>query len=117
MQEHPELPVLVLTGLNEVDTAVQCMKEGAFDYLLKPVEEDAPGRFHPPRDRDGRHAPREPALRSAPCCPTTLEHPEAFAAIVTGNKAMRSLFRYAEAIAATPLPGAGDRRDRAWARS
>ena len=37
--DHPLLPVIVLTGLNQVDTAVACMKNGAFDYMVKPVEE------------------------------------------------------------------------------
>ncbi len=32
-----ELPVIMLTGDGEAQTAVQCLKEGADDYLLKPV--------------------------------------------------------------------------------
>ncbi|MEZ4938529.1 MAG: sigma-54 dependent transcriptional regulator [Crocinitomicaceae bacterium] len=39
--EHfPELPVLVITGYPEVDTAVNVMKFGAFEYLIKPFSED-----------------------------------------------------------------------------
>jgi len=34
VEEHPGVPVLMLTGVNEVDTAVRCMKDGAFDYLV-----------------------------------------------------------------------------------
>jgi transcriptional regulator with PAS, ATPase and Fis domain len=33
-----------------------------------------------------------------------LEHPEAFAAIVTASPSMHGIFRYVEAIASTPLP-------------
>lgn len=33
---HPELPVVIMTGFATVDTAVEAMKQGAFDYLLKP---------------------------------------------------------------------------------
>lgn len=36
---HPEIPVIVLTAAQDVETAVSSMKEGAFDYLVKPVEE------------------------------------------------------------------------------
>ncbi|MBF0383051.1 MAG: sigma-54-dependent Fis family transcriptional regulator [Magnetococcales bacterium] len=39
IQRHPEIPVVVMTAAQNVETAVTCMKEGAFDYLVKPVEE------------------------------------------------------------------------------
>lgn len=32
----PALPVVIMTGFATVDTAVEAMKQGAFDYLLKP---------------------------------------------------------------------------------
>ena len=38
--EHPDTPVVVITGKVDVDTAVRCMKAGAFDYLVKPVEDE-----------------------------------------------------------------------------
>jgi len=39
-EEHPDIPVIILSGLNQIDTAVRCMKAGAFDYFVKTVEED-----------------------------------------------------------------------------
>ncbi len=39
VQLYPELPVIVMTAAQDVETAVLSMKEGAFDYLVKPVEE------------------------------------------------------------------------------
>ncbi|HSR35711.1 MAG TPA: response regulator, partial [Desulfurivibrionaceae bacterium] len=30
--EHPGIPVIIITGLDLVDTAVNCMRLGAFDY-------------------------------------------------------------------------------------
>ena len=39
VKAHPDLPVIVMTASQEIETAVACMKEGAFDYLVKPVEE------------------------------------------------------------------------------
>ncbi len=37
---EPELPVIVLTGHGTVSSAVECLKLGAVDYLLKPVDPD-----------------------------------------------------------------------------
>ena len=37
-KDFPEVPIIVITGSNDVETAVRCMKSGAFDYMVKPVE-------------------------------------------------------------------------------
>jgi DNA-binding NtrC family response regulator len=33
---QPEVPVIIITGFSTVDTAVEAMKNGAFDYISKP---------------------------------------------------------------------------------
>jgi len=35
---HPDIDVIMMTGLHEIGTAVQAMKLGAFDYLPKPFD-------------------------------------------------------------------------------
>jgi DNA-binding NtrC family response regulator len=35
---HPDLPVIMLTGLNDAETAVKALRAGAADYLTKPFE-------------------------------------------------------------------------------
>lgn len=37
---HPLIPVIMLTGFLELETAVNVMRKGAFDYITKPVEND-----------------------------------------------------------------------------
>ena len=34
----PDLPTIVMTATQDLETAVQCMQAGAVDYLVKPVE-------------------------------------------------------------------------------
>jgi DNA-binding NtrC family response regulator len=37
---HPEIPIIIITGRIDAETAVNCMKTGAFDYIVKPVDEN-----------------------------------------------------------------------------
>jgi DNA-binding NtrC family response regulator len=37
-RQHPWLPVIVLTGFSSISSAVAAMREGAFDYVTKPVD-------------------------------------------------------------------------------
>ena len=37
-ESHPDIDVIMITGLSEIQTAVQSMKYGAFDYLPKPFD-------------------------------------------------------------------------------
>ncbi len=39
-QNHPAIPVVILTAFGTVDTAVEALKKGAFDYLTKPFDQD-----------------------------------------------------------------------------
>jgi DNA-binding NtrC family response regulator len=39
-ESHPDIDVIMVTGLSQIDTAVQSMKLGAFDYLPKPFDPD-----------------------------------------------------------------------------
>jgi two-component system response regulator AtoC len=40
LREDPELPVVMITAHGTVDTAVEALKLGAFDYLTKPFDKD-----------------------------------------------------------------------------
>jgi DNA-binding NtrC family response regulator len=39
-EHHPEVDVIMVTGLSQIQTAVKAMKLGAFDYLPKPFDPD-----------------------------------------------------------------------------
>ncbi|WP_177419589.1 sigma-54-dependent transcriptional regulator [endosymbiont of Lamellibrachia barhami] len=103
VREHPELPVIVMTAAQEVETAVACMKEGAFDYLVKPVEES---RFVSSIKRalEMRTLRRQVSVLKRSLMTDELEHGELFSNIVTVSRKMRSLFQYLEAIASSGEP-------------
>lgn len=37
-QRHPQTPVAMITAYGSLDTAIQALKAGAFDFLTKPVD-------------------------------------------------------------------------------
>jgi two-component system chemotaxis response regulator CheY len=39
-REYPSIPVIVLTGYPDVNLAVDFLKEGVVEYLVKPVEKE-----------------------------------------------------------------------------
>src|SRR5450759_240241 len=39
-ERHPDVDVVMMTGLSQIQTAVKAMKLGAFDYLSKPFDPD-----------------------------------------------------------------------------
>ncbi len=102
-RDLPEIPVIIITGSDDVETAVGCMKAGAFDYMVKPVEKS---RLISGVKRaiELRELQRENRLLKTHVLSDHLDHPEAFSEIVTNSQRMRSIFQYIEAISASPQP-------------
>lgn len=100
-QEHPEIPIIIITGVNEVATAVRCMKKGAIDYLVKPIE---------------KNQIISAVKRAIELCELRVENfllkkqilekeetrHKAFSHIITNNEQMMAIFGYIEATARTP---------------
>jgi DNA-binding NtrC family response regulator len=101
--KHPDIPVIIITGDNDVSTAVSCMKKGAADYMVKPVEKSrlVSGVR---RAIEIRELQNEVQMLKDRMLTGTLARPEAFSGMITNNRAMLSLFQYAEAIAGSPQP-------------
>ncbi len=102
-QEYPELPVIVMTANQEIETAVACMKEGAFDYLVKPVEES---RFvsSVKRALELHTLRRQVDALKRYLISDDLDNGEAFASITTNSRSMRALFQYLEAVSGSSEP-------------
>jgi len=102
-KDFPEIPIIIITGSNDVETAVECMKSGAFDYMVKPVEKS---RLISGVKRaiELRELQRENRLLKARVLSGEMEHPEVFSEIITDSEAMRSIFQYIEAISNTSQP-------------
>jgi DNA-binding NtrC family response regulator len=103
VEEHPEIPVIIVSGLNQVETAVECMKKGAFDFFVKTVEQERllQGVQRALRMVELQRENRE--MRSR-VLDGRLQHPECFADLVTRDPAMNAALVYAEAVARSPQP-------------
>jgi DNA-binding NtrC family response regulator len=103
IKDYPHIPVILMTANDDIETVVECMKMGAFDYLAKPVESRrlvaSVTKALDMCDLSDELSSLKERLLS-----DNLEHPAAFASIVSGNKKMRALFQYAEVVAGTRQP-------------
>ncbi len=103
VKDFPEVPVIIITGLDQVETAVSCMKLGAYDFFTKVAEQNRL-TTGVRRAIEMGMLRRENSSLKEHFFTDTLKNPEAFSAIVTHNTAMHSLFQYIEAIAKTCEP-------------
>ena len=100
---YPDINVIIVTAVNDVENAVKCMKLGAFDYVLKPADNTrlvaaVKHGLALTEARSENEKLKQSLLREE------IEHPKAFSEIITRSHNMQSLFRYIEAIAKTDLP-------------
>jgi len=103
LAERPQTPVIVVTGANDVETAVECMKAGAFEYLVKPIERAR--LLASVRNALEVHAlRRENTLLRRHLLADGVERPEIFQEILTAGQSLRPIFQYAEAVAPTGQP-------------
>jgi DNA-binding NtrC family response regulator len=100
---YPHIPVIVVTGTNEVEAAVECMKAGACDYMVKAVEENrlVSGVA---RAIEIKQLKREYSDLRSRFLADELRYPEAFSPIVTRNRQMKQIFLFIESVADTNQP-------------
>lgn len=103
VRDFPDLPTIIITAVNEAETAVECMKQGAFDYLVKPVDR---ARLVTTVRRAIAHRQLQDENRRLKnyLLFDKLEHPQVFAEMITQDPAMQSIFQYAEVIAVNSVP-------------
>ncbi len=103
IQNHPQVPVIMVTANDDVSTIVSCIKKGALDYIVKPVDT---GRLL----AAARGAVEVRELRSERTIlhkrkqKKDLKNPDAFSDLLTRNEEMNGIFQYLEAIANSSQP-------------
>lgn len=102
-ENHPDVAVIIMTASSSLDTAVDCMRSGAIDYLLKPVDRDllvsSVSRAMELCELRAEISSLKHSLLTG-----ELENADAFSDIIARDPQMVSIFKYIEAIAKSPKP-------------
>lgn len=101
--KRPGTPVVIITAADDSQTAVNCLKKGADDYILKPVDSL---RFITTIKNilEKEELKRQVESFAEAVEASHLKHPEDFASIVTKESGMFSVFKYIEAVAGGMQP-------------
>jgi DNA-binding NtrC family response regulator len=107
MLEHikntsPGTEVIMVTAINEARTAVECLKKGAYDYLVKPVAKDVLA-LTLPRALERKRLLDIIDMEKRQVQPE-LNDPEPFRPIITQHPTMGRLLKEAELHAASNVP-------------
>lgn len=100
---YPQIGVIVISGINQIEQAVECMQLGAVDYFIKTTEEDrlVRGVLKAVRFIEVQHENEEIRKR---LLNDNLDNPEVFKNIITNDKSMRAIFQYLESVANSSQP-------------
>ncbi|MBN2429683.1 MAG: sigma-54-dependent Fis family transcriptional regulator [Deltaproteobacteria bacterium] len=102
-EKRPDLPVIMVTGVDDIKTAVSCIRKGALDYLQKPVRnEDLAASLR--RALEITRLRRENCRLAEKLLSDTLAQPKVFADIITQDSKMINIFRYCEAVSPSSEP-------------
>ncbi len=103
VEQHPQLPVIILTGINQIEMSIKCMQLGAFDFFVKSVEQQQLiAGIH--RAIKMLSLQQENQQLNRRFLSTRLETPEAFVGISSSDPQILSICKYLEAVAPGPNP-------------
>ncbi|MBF0195057.1 MAG: sigma-54-dependent Fis family transcriptional regulator [Magnetococcales bacterium] len=103
VSRFPHIPVLIMTASQELELAIKCMREGALDYMVKPVEESHfIANLHRAMDMNAMQQQVQ-QLKGALLAGKPKQE-KIFAPIITRSPKMRAIFQYVEAIAPSQDP-------------
>lgn len=100
---YPHIPVIVMTAADEVETAVDCMQAGAYDYLVKPVD-NARLITSVKRALEICNLKNQVTQLREHLLVNKVMQPAAFESIISSCPVMTSMFQYCEVVATSGQP-------------
>ncbi|RNL93495.1 sigma-54-dependent Fis family transcriptional regulator [Sinomicrobium pectinilyticum] len=102
-QDYPLIPVVLMTGYADINTAVKAMKKGAFDYISKPFNPDEVLLIINKALREAKESPVEKKYPS-PSAKTEMPQPDTGEKFVAGaSAASRKLTQYIDLVGPTDM--------------
>lgn len=101
--DYPEIPVIIITASNDIGNAIHCLKAGAFDYIVKPVEPDLLVTSIKKALLESL-CKNEDAFLKNYLLTDHLKYRNAFNSFTTRSKKMLAVFQYAEDVSKSEHP-------------
>ncbi len=102
-ENYPELPVIVISGMNQIETAIRCVRAGAEDFYVKTDERE---RIITGIQKVLKQVRLQQEIRqlSATILDNNPATDPAFSSIVSKNIKMHSIFNYLKAVSSSMEP-------------
>ncbi len=100
---HPQVPVIIITANSEIETAVECLRLGAHDYLVKPIDLKIFSSALRNSLEISLLRNEVMSLKGISFGGGTKRH-KAFDGIITQSPNMLAIFQYIESIAQSGMP-------------
>ncbi len=102
-EKHPDLPVIVVSGMNQIETAINCIKSGAFDFFVKTDDRQRiiNGILNALKQSEQRQENQR--LAESLLFDAVPDH-AAFSGIITINEKMQRILAYLSAVSSSREP-------------
>lgn len=103
VRQFPHIPVIIITGVSDLENVVSCIKQGAYDYITKPLDTTRLVSIVQNAVKSSELAVRNRKLTGYLLGEPLLE-PEHFSDIITCSDRMMSIFKVIETLAGSRQP-------------
>jgi len=103
VRQFPQIPVIIMTGVRDLDNVVSCIKQGAYDYITKPLDTSRLVSIVQNAVKSNELIIRNRRLTGY-LLGEPLVNPDNFSDIVTCSERMMSVFKVIETLEGSRQP-------------
>jgi len=99
-RQYPHIPVIIITGVSDLENVVSCIKQGAYDYMTKPLDTTKLVSVVQNACKNSELVTQNRQLTSY-LLGEPLSNPEFFSDFITCSERMQAIFKVIETLAGT----------------